>query len=237
MTLLDQISLFAPPDFAAFALLLIAGVLTGWVIEHPPASRPSVSLLMADVRRGWMRQMALRDNRIFDAQLIGNLRQGTAFFASASLITIGGVLATLGNTDQLIGVAEDLTAISAPAIVWELKLLVTLMFLANAFLKFVWSHRLFGYCAALMGAVPNDVGTSDALARAAQAAEINITATRGFNRGLRALYFALASVAWLLSAWALVVATVLTMAMIWRREFASASRLVLLEGAGEDTAL
>jgi uncharacterized membrane protein len=29
-------------------------------------------------------------------------------------------------------------------------------FLANALLKFIWAHRLFGYCSILMAAVPND---------------------------------------------------------------------------------
>ena len=81
--------------------------------------------------------MITRDPRIFDATILGNLRQGTAFFASASMISIGGVLALFGNTEQLIGIADDLTLNSEPNIVWELKLMVTLFFVTNAFLKFV----------------------------------------------------------------------------------------------------
>jgi uncharacterized membrane protein len=177
-----------------------------------------------------MRQMVTREPRIYDAAILASLRQGTAFFASASLISIGGVLALIGNTDQLIGIADDLTLDRDPSIVWELKLLVTLFFVTNAFLKFVWSNRLFGYCAVLMSAVPNDITDPRTIPRAMQAAEINVTAARGFNRGLRSVYFGLASVAWLAGPIALIGASLITCLVLWRREFASQSRDVLLSG-------
>ncbi|UWQ58845.1 DUF599 domain-containing protein [Leisingera caerulea] len=224
-TRLAQFSLF---DLAAMTLLLASWLWIGWRIENPPKGRPSVSWLMADFRRDWMKRMVERDPRIFDAQLAGNLRQATAFFASAAMIAIGGGLALIGNTEQLAGVAEDLIQDSAPAFVWEVKILVVLLFLSNAFLKFVWSHRLFGYCAVVMAAVPNDSGDALAYPRAAQAAEISISAARSFNRGMRATYFALAAVAWLAGALALAGAAVITFAVLYRREFASHSRAVLM---------
>ncbi|UWQ83896.1 DUF599 domain-containing protein [Leisingera caerulea] len=224
-TRLAQFSLF---DLAALTLLLASWLWIGWRIENPPKGRPSVSWLMADFRRDWMKRMVERDPRIFDAQLAGNLRQATAFFASAAMIAIGGGLALIGNTEQLAGVAEDLIQDSAPAFVWEVKILVVLLFLSNAFLKFVWSHRLFGYCAVVMAAVPNDSGDALAYPRAAQAAEISISAARSFNRGMRATYFALAAVAWLAGALALAGAAVITFAVLYRREFASHSRAVLM---------
>ena len=84
------------------------------------------------------------------------MRQGSTFFASTTMIAIGGGLALLGNTERLAGVATDLAIGSAPAMVWEIKILVVVLLLANAFLKYVWAHRLFGYCAVLMASVPND---------------------------------------------------------------------------------
>ena len=178
--------------------------------------------------------MITRDPCIYDATILGNLRQGTAFFASASMISIGGVLAFFGNTEQLIGIADDLTLNSDPNIVWELKLMVTLFFVTNAFLKFVWSNRLFGYCAVLMSAVPDDVDDPRTMPRAMQAAEINVTAARGFNRGLRSVYFGLASAAWLAGPIALIVASLITCLVLWRREFASRSRDVLRSGDAHD---
>jgi uncharacterized membrane protein len=126
------------PDLAAVAGLLAASLATGWIIEHPPRSRPSVSTLMADYRREWMRQMVTRQPRIFDANIIDSLRQGTAFFASACMIAIGGGVALIGNSDRLVGLATDLT-IPAPALLVEVKIILTLAFLANAMSKFVCS--------------------------------------------------------------------------------------------------
>ncbi|MCM2563067.1 DUF599 domain-containing protein [Lutimaribacter sp. EGI FJ00015] len=230
---LDLLRLFTPLDFAAVAGILLAWAGIGWLIENPPASRPSVSRLMARYRREWMRVMVTRQPRIFDAQALGTLRHGTSFFASATMIAIGGAMALIGNADRLQGIAHDLTLGADPRIVWEMKLLLAVFFLANAFLKFVWSHRLFGYCLVLMGSVPNDPEDPAALPRAAQAAEINITAVRGFNRGLRSVYFAFGATAWMLGAIPLLAATAITLGVLWRREFASQSRAVLLRDAAE----
>ncbi len=229
MNWMDSITLFDPLDLAAVGIIFGLWAVIGWRVEHSPASRPSMSKIMAEYRREWMRQMITREPRIFDAQTVSTLRQGTSFFASTSMIAIGGALALIGNAERLSDVAVELTFDTQPAIVWEIKLLVVVLFLTNAFLKFVWSNRLFGYCSVVMAAVPNDPVHKDATKMASKAAELNITAARSFNRGLRSLYFALASVAWLAGPIPLIFGAFLTLFVIWRREFASQSREILLE--------
>ncbi len=224
-----RLDLFTPLDFTALGLLMGLWLIIGWRIETTRFKVQSVSAIMADYRRDWMRQMLTRESRIFDAQIIATLRQGTSFFASTSMIALGGTLALIGNADNLVNVAEELTQITYPHIVWEMKLLVVVFFLTNAFLKFVWSNRLFGYCSVLMAAVPNDPADPRASDMASKAAEVNITATRSFNRGLRAVYFALAAIAWLGGPLLLIAGAILTLIVIWRREFASQSRSILLE--------
>ncbi|WP_321830160.1 DUF599 domain-containing protein [Thalassovita sp.] len=215
-------------DLAALGLLFFAWMLIGWLIQNPPKSRPSVSVLMAEYRREWMRQMVTRQPRIFDAQTLSTLRQGTSFFASAAMLAIGAALAAIGNAEQLVGVANDLSLNSDPKFVFEAKLIVVLFFLTNAFLKFVWSHRLFGYCAVLMGAVPNEVDDPVSIPRAMKAAEINITGARSYNQGLRSIYFALASTVWMIGPIGLILATCITFGVLWRRDFASRSREALM---------
>jgi len=226
---------FTGPDLAAAAVLIAAWAGMTLLIEHAPRRFPSTSNLMAQYRREWMVQFVARNPRIFDSQLVGQLRQGTSFFASATLLAIGGTLALLGDIERLIGLADDLTSGTDPVIVWEVKILFVVIFLTNAFLKFVWANRLFGYCAVVMGAVPNDPADPAAMPRAAKAAEINITAARGFNRGLRALYFALAAAAWLIGPVALLLAVAVTLIVLLRREFASESRAVLMRPDGART--
>jgi uncharacterized membrane protein len=228
MELLTRLQYFSALDLVAICLLAVSWAAIGWRIEHPDSDKPSMSVLMGQYRREWMKQFITRNPRVFDANILGNLRQSTTFFASTSMIGIGGGLALVGNKDQLLGVARDLSLEAAPALVWEVKILVVILFLANGFLKFVWSHRLFGYCAVLLASVPNDPDDPACVPRAGMAAEINITAARSFNRGLRSVYFALGALAWLLGPVALLLATALTVLILWRREFASQSRGVLV---------
>lgn len=222
-------SVFTPLDAAALSLLLFGWLGVGFIIENPPVNRPSVSQMMGFYRREWMLHLVDRSTRVFDAQIVGNLRQSTAFFASTSMIAIGGLLALMGNAERVSGIARDLTDVPESVVEIELKLAVILIFLANAFLKFVWSHRLFGYCAILMASVPNDKEHPSAIARAEKAGTVNVTASRSFNRGLRSVYFAMACLAWLFGAGALIVATLVTVVVLARREFASQSRAALMQ--------
>ena len=215
-----------PFDLAVLGLLILAWLGSGWFSEHPPATRPSVSWLMEEYRRDWMKTFVTRQPRIFDATLIDSLRQGTAFFSSACMIAIGGGIAVIGNAAAVQRLAEELPIAAGPDV--AVKMLPVIVFLANALLKFVWAHRLFGYCSILMAAVPNDPGDPLAFHRAGQAAEINITAAKSFNRGLRSIYYALAALGWLLGPWGLLTGTVLATGILIRREFASHSRGVIL---------
>ena len=157
--------------------------------------------------------------------------------ASACMIAIGGGLALIGNTDQLAGVARQFDLEHVPALKWEIKIVLVLFFVANALLRFIWSHRLFGYCAILMASVPNDPNDPRAIPSAMQAAEINITAARSFNSGLRCVYFALAAVGWLAGPTALFLTTGYVIFITIRREFASHSRRAIMQHVPADPAL
>ncbi|WP_246032975.1 DUF599 domain-containing protein [Falsirhodobacter xinxiangensis] len=219
---------FTYVDGMGVLLLWVGWFVIGRLVEHPPKGRPSVSVIMRDFRRDWMRQLVTRSPRIFDANVIDNLRQATSFYVSATMIAIGGGLALLGKGEQLSNLARDFTAQPTPEVVWDVKILVTLLFVTDAFLRFVWAHRLFGYCAILMAAVPNDPEDPEAFPRADQAAEVNIHAAKNFNAALRSVYFALACLPWLIGPLPLLVAATATVYVLWRREFASLSRQAML---------
>ncbi|SDZ60491.1 Uncharacterized membrane protein [Jannaschia faecimaris] len=220
---------FTPLDYGALALLLVAWFVVSWVIEHPPAKRASVTILMQRYRRDWMEEMLTRQPRIFDSNILSSLRQGTTFMTSASMIAVGGVLAMAGNADQLETIVVGVGIESHPAVFWQMKLGIVAVLLTHAVFKFIWSNRLFGYCAVVMASVPNDPDASIARPRAQKAAEINIRAAMNFNRGLRSVYFAFAALGWLLGPWGLIVAVLVTGRAVLSREFASTSRGVLLD--------
>jgi uncharacterized membrane protein len=223
----DLISLFPAADWIVLALTLVLWLGIGWWIEHPGLKHPSVTIMMAERRRDWMRVMVTREPRIFDSQILASLRQATSFFASTSILAIGGVLALVGNTDPLQGVVAEITEADTPVVIWQAKLGFVALFLTNSFLKFVWANRLFGYCAVLMASVPNDPSDETAYPRAGQAAELNIRAAINFNRGLRSMYYALSTLAWLVGPVPLIAATVVVTYILWSREFRSLPRSIL----------
>lgn len=229
MTLSSLLSLVSPLDLAALALVALVWFALGWRIESTTATKPSVTVLVAAYRRDWMKQFVTRQPRIYDASVLGSLRQSTNWLASTTLFALGAALALIGNPEQLQGVAQDLALGTPSHGAFETRLLLCVLFLSHGFLKFLWSNRLFGYAMIIMSTVPNDPSDPLAHPRARQAAEINIRAAFNFNRGLRATYFALASLGWLLGAWALIAATLVVAWLIWSREFASHSRAVLLD--------
>ena len=222
----DLATLFGPADAAALALLVLSWAGIGLWIE----TGNSVTRIMSDYRRRWMAEMVTRQPRVYDATVLNGLRQGTAFFASTSILAIGGVLALVGNTDPLSGAAETLGEGMIAPVVWQIKLLLVAAFLVAGFLKFVWANRVYGYCAVVMSAVPNDVDDPEVGETSRLAAELNIRAAINFNRGLRAMYFALPAMTWLLGPLALALATAVTVTTLWRREFASFSRKLMVAG-------
>ncbi|MBM9594849.1 DUF599 domain-containing protein [Roseitranquillus sediminis] len=221
--------LFTPLDAIAVACLLIAYKAIGILVEHPVGRRRSVTLMMSEFRRNWMVELAQRENRIFDSQIIGSLRASTSFFASTSIIAIGGVLAVAGNAETLRTVTGGLLSDDRPVEVHQLKLVTVALFLVAAFLHFVWSNRIFGYCSVVMASVPAP-GNSRAMHVAAQAGELGIRAAYNFNRGLRAVYFALTAATWMIGPIPLIVATLATLWTLWEREFRSHPHRILARG-------
>jgi uncharacterized membrane protein len=186
-------------------------------------------------RMAWMRNMAVRDVRIVDAQLLASLSQGNAFFASTSAIGIGGLAAMIGSGDKVQSLFERLPyAAQATPVVWELKLVLMITIFIYAFFKFAWAFRLSHYTAIMIGATPiadgsNRVECDDHASRTAQL--IGIAAEHS-NGGLRAFYFAIAALAWFYHPFAFMAATVWVLTILFRRDYFSRSRRLIL-GATE----
>lgn len=216
-------------DVLAGVFVFLAWLGVGsWVEDRK--GRKSASTLMVAQRMGWMRQMARREPRILDGNLLTGLQQGASFFASTTLLGLGGVLAMLSQADRLAEVTHALP-LSVPTSPdgLRLRLVAPAFFICYAFFKFAWAQRLFGYCAVLIGAVPDWDAAREAeiLAAAERAGRVNCLAARSFNRGLRSMYFTLGSLAWLIGPLALVLASAAVVLMIHRREYHSESRAAI----------
>ncbi len=215
---------FSAADYGALGFFVAAWIGYHVAVEVLPAGRTSLNALMNAHRRLWMEQMLHRDLRIIDTTIMASLQNGTAFFASTSLIAVGGVVTLLGSTDKVVTLFADLPfGIATTRVAWEVKVMGLLVIFVYAFFKFAWAYRLFNYAAILLGAVPMTDASDEPEARAAarRAAQMNVVAGRHFNRGQRAFFFALAYLGWFVSPYLLLATTAAVLFVMWRRQFAS----------------
>ena len=72
----------SPLDGLAFAFYVASWIGYTCFADHSRWHERSIMKLMDDYRVLWMQQMLRRENRIVDTNIIGNLQNGAAFFAS-----------------------------------------------------------------------------------------------------------------------------------------------------------
>ncbi len=216
-------------DILAMGWFLIIWLGISWLADKSPWSKNSLSFQIACYRRSWMETMARRDLRMIDTSIMAGLQQGTAFFASTSILAIGGSFALLGSTEAVLQVFRDLPVdVGTSRPVWEMKIIGLIMIYAFAFFKFGWAYRLFNYCSILIGAIPavedQDETTAIDIARAA---ELNILAGSHFNAGLRGIFFSIGYLGWFLGPLPFAVGSLLVGSVLIRRQFFSASRKLM----------
>ena len=223
---------FSVSDYWAIGLFLVVWFTYEVVENRGYVSTGSLSRLMNKRRYDWMMVMAEREMRMVDTSIISGLLQGTAFFASTSILAIGGCFALLGATDSVLAVLEDLPVpIQHSRVEWEIKILGLAALFVYTFFKFGWAFRLFNYSAILVGSVPTpDISTrEERREKAIEAAEMNSIAGMHFTSGLRGMFFALAYLGWFFGAIGLVISTVWVLAVLLRRQYFSRSRALLLD--------
>jgi uncharacterized membrane protein len=221
---------FSLPDILAITWFLGAWIAYSIVIEKTAKGSSGLNALMNHYRDDWMEQLLAREMRMVDAQVTAALQNGTAFFASTSLIAIGGTLTLLHSTDLILKVIAALPfSVATSPEMWEVKIMGLATIFVYAFFKFAWSYRLFNYFAIMVGAAPPPKKKNTAAARTFvhRAARLCADAGRHFNRGQRAFFFALGYLGWFLGPLELALTTTGVLIVMWRRQFMSEARLAV----------
>jgi len=221
---------FALADVVALVWFIGAWSAYAIAIERSAYGRRGLNALLDGYRETWMRRMLSRDNRIIDSHILGSLQNGTAFFASTSLLAIGGALTLLRSTDEILNVIATLPfGITTTRTQWEAKAVGLTVILVYAFFKFAWSYRLFNYVAIMLGATPlaADKDKLEAQEHVLRTARLFSAAGRHFNRGQRGFFLALGYLGWFVSPWVFMAATTAVVIVMWRRQFASDARKAL----------
>lgn len=212
-------------DWAALSIFFCGWVGYAWFARSLANRRPSILATTNRIRRQWMLQTTYREVRVVDGVVIQNLSTSPSFFASTTILIIGGLLAVLGSNSVSELVREIPFAVRTSALVFDLKIVLLLAIFVYAFFRFTWSMRQYTFGALLIASAPESVQyEAQAIPRdefADRAGRVVGLAAETFNDGLRAYYFAFAALSWFLSPLVFVLATVGVIYVLYQREFHS----------------
>ncbi|HEX6703569.1 MAG TPA: DUF599 domain-containing protein [Albitalea sp.] len=228
--LLNVMTLLPWIDWAAIVVFFGGWAGYAWFARHRAATRPSILATTNRIRRDWMLQTTWRDARVIDGVVIQNLSTSPSFFASTTILIIGGLLATLGTSDKATELVKEIPfAMRTSALVFDLKLLLMLVVFVYAFFRFTWSMRQYTFGALLIASAPEaeqfEAMGAEAEARrqafADKAGRVVGLAAETFNDGLRAYYFSFSAIGWFFSPVVFMVSTLGVIYILYQREFRS----------------
>ena len=225
------------PLIDLIAILWLAGVWSGYslIADQFGRHRRELAQELDGYRQRWMERMLERDNRMTDVNIIIAHHRSGALFASTTILILAGVVALLGNIDRVLAMVDLLSfATLASRELTEIKVMTLFAIFAYAFFKFAWCLRQHNTALVVIGAAPlsaqlGEVADTDFAVRAAK---VLTRANVNFNRGIRAYYFSVAALAWFIHPLIFMVATVLVMLVLYRRDYHSATLAALTVDVG-----
>ncbi len=228
--LLRIVSFLPWTDWLALAGFFAAWSGYVWFARHAAQTRPSILASTNRIRRQWMLQTTYRDVRVIDGVVIQNLSTSPSFFASTTILIIGGLLAVLGTSEKVSELAREIPfAARTSVLIFDLKLVLLLAIFVYAFFRFTWSMRQYTFGALLIASAPeakqfDALGAEGNLQREAfskKAGRVVGMAAETFNDGLRAYYLSFAAVGWFFSPLVFACATAGVIYILFKREFHS----------------
>lgn len=223
-----------PSDVATLDLIALLWFMAAWVgftvvQDHLLSGRRVVNQHLKIVRRHWMERMLERDNRIMDSQLVGHTMNSCSFFASTTMLILAGLVGSFGAIEHAHELVSSLSFTAKTSRqVFEIKMVLLVVVFTFGFFKFTWALRQYNYCCALIGSapmppVPPNVRTGMATA-ISEALTLAVTALNG---GMRAYYFALAVLAWVVGPILFMLATTAVLVVLTRRQAFSPTEKVI----------
>ena len=213
-------------DWVALLAFFSAWVGYARFAKRRAETQPSILASTNRVRRAWMLQTTRREVRVVDAVVMQSLSSSPSFFASTTILIIGGLLAVLGTTDKANEFVRDIPfAAQTSVLVFDLKVLLMLGIFVYAFFRFTWSMRQYTFGALLVAAAPEaQQFEKENIPRdefADRAGHVVSLAAETFNDGLRSYYMAFAAIGWFFSVWVFMVASLGVVYILYQREFRS----------------
>ena len=225
-TTLKVIALLPWHDWLGIAVFVGGWAGYAWFAKRLAEHRPSILASTNRIRREWMLQTTFREVRVVDGVVIQNLSTSPSFFASTTILIIGGLLAVLSASDKASDLVREIPfAARTSVLIFDLKIVLLLAIFVYAFFRFTWAMRQYTFGALLVASAPEAKQYLEQnLSRevfADKAGRIVGMAAETFNDGLRAYYFAFAAIAWFFSPLWFMLSTFGVIYILYQREFRS----------------
>lgn len=226
---------FTNLDWLSIGVFLLAWMgYTRFAIIRARKQKALSSALHAN-RKKWMLNAfsSSRSGTPRDVIAIGIFERSVAFFASTSILILAGLLSVLGSSGKVASVLSTLHFVQNDVLTEQIQVKIVLLILlfVYAFFKFCWSMRCYGFLVVMLGSGPlssnSDKSDEAKLAKervewAERSANIMSSAAHHYNLGLRAYYFVLAVLAWFISPQLFILANIVVVSVLYRRDFKSA---------------
>lgn len=233
-----------PLDLSALNIAALGLFLLCWLFYQPllrllgRRGGATINTDLTVVRSAWMHNMAGRENRFMDGQLLAQTLNSASFFASSNLILIAAAAGVLfGGQASFRNVSSLVVIKTSSRVLFEAQIALVLVTLARGLLDFIWGIRQLNYVLAAIGATPARADDDNHHAFGDVAGRLLNPALHSVNSGVRGYYFALAAAAWLFGPLTFMAATVGAVALlVWRQRRSPAAMAIadlrkLLENA------
>ena len=215
-----------PNDFTALqgiAILLLFGMWFSYSITLTTIARGSLNRQLSVVRKQWLRLSIHRGQKPFDAILLGHILNSIAFFGSATMIVLAGVITLFVNVRSVHATtAQVMLTQSSSLALFVIHVTVVAIILAMSFFSFTYALRKMIYVLALVGALPEGKLSAHASecrdAMVDNAATVLSEALVTFNFGIRGYYYAVAALGLFVSPWlGIALALIATFILMYRQ--------------------
>jgi len=215
---------FGLPQFIAVAL--IYGLWGFYTHILKVIGQGTLNSQLHTVRLRWvqMHQAIKRENRVFDAVLLGHISGSISYFGSATLIVLAGLVGTLVNVKTIYHVSRELPFLerSMSEDLFSLYFALLTLILALCFFAFTYALRKMAYTYALLGGLEAAPAKSpQALIMGEQAAIVLTEAVRSMNAGIRGFYYAVAMLFLFVGPYAAMAATLVITGVLYYRQLYS----------------
>jgi len=137
------------------ALLWFCVIWSGYSLFADRHKDANLVTAMHKHRINWVNSLMRREDRLVDIRIVASLIQSATFFASTSILIIGGLFALLGYGNRAIEMIDSLPfAEHMNLTTWFFKTLSMLLIFIFAFFKFTWVIRQFNFTIVLMVSAP-----------------------------------------------------------------------------------